>query len=482
MLLKIFFLVMEKAGDILIFFGRFHTLVVHLPIGFLFLAILFETLAYWPQFKSFKPVVPFIWLLGALTVTLAVVLGYMLSSGGGYDEDSLSLHKWSGFALCFFSFICYFYKKKLGPSPKNSTKYFYVFLIGVTSILLIQTGHVGGTLTHGPDYLAEYAPSAIRKFAGISEIKPQTQRRITTLDSADIFEDAVKPIVDSKCVGCHNKNKKKGQLILTSFDEMLAGGETAPGIIPGNLATSEIYRRITLPEGHEDFMPGEGKTPLSKEQISIIEWWIENNAPRNGSITSLSPNDKMVNTFKDFFGMNREFGMDVPPADPSLLKALAEKGYRINTLSKNTNLLEVKFKNKNSGKPETATLPGIKDQLIWLDLSNCGISDEDLKTIGSLPNLMKLNLHGNNISDNGVQYLAGLSKLEYLNLYDTNVTDDCIMSFASFEKLKRVYLWNTRVISDARVDSLRIKRPDLSIVYKLPFEPAVGAQPDSLRE
>ncbi len=43
-----------------------------------------------------------------------------------------------------------------------------------------------------------------------------------------------------------------------------------------NLSESELYRRITLDPGHEDFMPTDGKTPLTKSETEMIRWWIEN--------------------------------------------------------------------------------------------------------------------------------------------------------------------------------------------------------------
>ena len=460
---------MQSLSDLLTFFGRFHTLVVHLPIGFLFIAVLLEVITRWRAFRKHEPLVPFMWLLGAMSVCIAVVLGYMLSLAGDYDEERLAWHKWAGIALCVLSFVCYYFKARLNSARIKMIRNVYIGLVILTSSLLIQTGHLGGTLTHGPDYLVEYAPPVIRKLAGMDEKTSTVQKRIVSLDSADIFHDAVMPIISSKCSSCHNENKKKGKLVLSSFADIIAGGETAPGVVPGNLARSEIYRRITLPEDHEDFMPGEGKTPLSEEQISIIEWWIEKDAPPNGIIGGLSPNENMVQVFETFFGLNKDLEVNVSPADPNLLASLFKKGYTVKKLSSVSNFLEVKVRDKDFSKADIPALLGVKDQLAWLDLSNSGISDEDLKSIGALSNLTKLNLQGNNISDHGVQYLLSLSKLEYLNLYRTKVTDRSIMHFATLEKLKRLYLWDTGVTNDALVDSLTNHKPGLTVIYELPF-------------
>ena len=47
------------------FLGRFHVLVLHLPIGILLLAALLEVLVRFPRFRPFEPILPTIWLLGA---------------------------------------------------------------------------------------------------------------------------------------------------------------------------------------------------------------------------------------------------------------------------------------------------------------------------------------------------------------------------------------------------------------------------------
>jgi len=50
---------------------------------------------------------------------------------------------------------------------------------------------------------------------------------------------------------------------------------------------SELLRRISLPSDDEEFMPAEGKTPLTPEQVEIIRWWIAAGAPNGGTIGAL---------------------------------------------------------------------------------------------------------------------------------------------------------------------------------------------------
>src|SRR5690554_6975314 len=98
----------------------------------------------------------------------------------------------------------------------------YVFLPILA--LLTFTGHYGGNLTHGSTYLFQYAPNPLRVMAGL-EPKAAPRPPVTVLDSADVFLDVVHPLIQSKCNSCHNADKKKGQLLLTTYDDMLKGGK-----------------------------------------------------------------------------------------------------------------------------------------------------------------------------------------------------------------------------------------------------------------
>ena len=104
--------------------------------------------------------------------------------------------------------------------------------------------------------------------------KKEPRPKVTEIDSADIFLDMVLPMMENKCVSCHNDGKKKGGLKLDTYANMMKGGESGDVIVVGNANESELYNRITLPEDHDDFMPSEGKRPLTDTEVELIEWWI----------------------------------------------------------------------------------------------------------------------------------------------------------------------------------------------------------------
>src|SRR5690606_21325157 len=109
--------------------------------------------------------------------------------------------------------------------------------------------------------------------------KPIPRPPVTVLDSADIFLDAVHPLIQSKCQSCHNQDKKKGGLLLTSYEEMIQGGKNGSSVIPGDLENSVLYQRVNLPKTHDDYMPAEGKPGFNDCEPALVKWWIEKGAP-----------------------------------------------------------------------------------------------------------------------------------------------------------------------------------------------------------
>ena len=445
--------------DILSFFSRFHPLFVHLPIGFLCFAMLVEILYKWKKNTDILRTLPILWLATAISAVLSAGSGYFLSQGGDYDEDVLSWHKYGGIGIAVLSVAIYLLHaipafSKIAVGVTRTT------LVVISFMLLIFTGHWGGSLTHGSDYLTAVSDQE-QELAG-------TGSRINSLDSADIFKDAVMPIFQAKCVSCHNPEKKKGELLLTSYEEILKGGKTRAGVVPGNTATSEIFRRITLPKDHKEFMPSNGKKPLSETQTAILGWWIETGAHRDIAISKLDPDRKIADLFNDFFQLDRDaiLAYRADAASDDDIAALIRAGYQVNAVSKSNNLLEVKFNGNGQTKPDLALLSGVREQLVWLHLTSCNLVDDDLKALGELKNLYKLNLNRNKISDGGLVSLGSLSKLEYLNLYGNSITDSSISVFSSLPQLRKLYVWETGIDSAAAA-ALMSTNKQLDVVYRL---------------
>ena len=135
------------------FIGRFHPLLVHLPIGFLLLAIIFSFVSSNEKFAVLKQAVPFTLFIGSISAVLACITGYILSLSGDYNEETLTTHMYTGIAAAGVSIFAWLVSSsKLRNRVFQSGKIFSVSLVLIL-ILISVAGHYGGSLTHGDGYL-----------------------------------------------------------------------------------------------------------------------------------------------------------------------------------------------------------------------------------------------------------------------------------------------------------------------------------------
>ena len=62
--------------------------------------------------------------------------------------------------------------------------------------------------------------------------------------------------------------------LFDTYELLMTGGEDGPVIDPGKPDASEIIRRVSLPGDDDDFMPNDGKKPLTPSEIQLIGQWI----------------------------------------------------------------------------------------------------------------------------------------------------------------------------------------------------------------
>src|ERR1700760_4837175 len=85
--------------SLILFFGHFHPLLVHLPIDFLSLLALLELANRVHHFKHAAQARGVVLLFTVIAAVLTVLCGLMLATEGGYDPHLLAWHKWMGIAL-----------------------------------------------------------------------------------------------------------------------------------------------------------------------------------------------------------------------------------------------------------------------------------------------------------------------------------------------------------------------------------------------
>ena len=87
----------------------------------------------------------------------------------------------------------------------------------------------------------------------------------------------IRPILQARCNGCHQPAKAKGEYVTTTFDQLLAGGESGDAAIVAGKPDDSYLLYLITPEDDEAEMP-KGKTPLSAEQRALVTRWIAEGA------------------------------------------------------------------------------------------------------------------------------------------------------------------------------------------------------------
>ena len=226
-------------------------------------------------------------------------------------------------------------------------------------------------------------------------------------------------------------------LNLSTYGGLLAGGETGPAIVPGNAGQSEIYYRTTLASDHENFMPAEGRTPLTETQIEVIRWWIDAGAPTDTTLASLdvSAVESQLAAVLGLGGEAVTASREPVAADEAALRrAVRGRGFRARQRSQGDPSLTVSLAHSPTaliGAAHLEALAAAGEQIAELNLRRAGVGDEHLAVISELENLTHLSLAENDVSDEGVALLASLGKLESLNLTgNPEVSDAGVASLA----------------------------------------------------
>ena len=444
--------------EILQFFGRFHPVVLHFPIGFLFLGFIMQLMAQKPKFQNLQAAVGFTLVLGLISAAITTLLGYWLSTEGGYEEKLLNQHKWLGFATTVLAGMVYLIYRS------NSLKKIYLPLYGITIVALMVTGHLGGNITHGSDYLLENAPDGIRAAAGLPPKVKEESVVLANMDEAFIYKDLIRPIIDKKCVSCHNPGKVKGELLMNTVEGLQKGGKTGATIIPGDPEKSLMAVRINLPTTEKKHMPPRGKKQLDTDEKALIEWWIEQGADFSHQVLDVEVPEKIQNILdKRIPRESAVYAMDISAASAKTIAKSKAAGIQVYPIALESPLLQVSMTDQQDNIGQKVRLiKRLKENIVHLELSRSAITDDHIKTIAQFPNLVQLRLDGTGVTDVGLKQLAKLEHLEYLNLYNTQVTDDGIAFLSGLPKLKKLYLWQTEV-SDQGVQKVLASLPGINI-------------------
>ncbi|WP_315820393.1 c-type cytochrome domain-containing protein [Paraflavitalea speifideaquila] len=123
------------------------------------------------------------------------------------------------------------------------------FALGITAILLLAA-HWGGSITHGQNFV-------------LAPITPEKQKQVPLLEEAVVYADIIEPVLQAKCMSCHNNSKAKGELIMDTKEALLKGGKSGALWDTTQADGGLLIQRVHLPEEAKKHMPPIGKPQLT---------------------------------------------------------------------------------------------------------------------------------------------------------------------------------------------------------------------------
>ncbi len=197
---------LEMMSFVFPLFGRFHPILVHLPIGILVFGVVLIFLSK-KQDKTFLPAIQLAFLMGSIGGVLACISGFLQYQFEGFSWDTVKFHLIFGILTTAAGF--FFYRKSKKITDPSTLKWSSTALIGA----LLFTGHLGGTITHGEGYFTEVMPENLQSLFGGA---PSSAAPLSLPKKGwEEFTDHIIRAVDRKCKQQQStEGKKKGVVFL----------------------------------------------------------------------------------------------------------------------------------------------------------------------------------------------------------------------------------------------------------------------------
>jgi uncharacterized membrane protein len=415
----------KAHADWMQFLGRFHPLLVHLPIGFIVLLPLLEFAGMKRQ--SLRDAAGFVLWVAFASCVLAIVFGLLLAYGSGEIGSTVTGHMRGGIVLAIELLLLLVVRQSwlAGPQPRS-----FFILVTIVLVTLAWTAHHGGSLTHGSDYLTRYMPATLKRFVAPSAVSAHPH---------SFFARHVYTVLDTKCVACHGTNKEQGGLRLDSYESLMAGGKDGVVIAPRNPDGSLLLKKVTLPPNDPHFMPAEGRTPLTPEEIARIRAWVLAGASSDATsvpgIFIAEDQEEAPPPVGDYSGLMGE-----------IRQMQQSQGAKLVSVSANPSdglILRTTDAAASFDDAQLAKFQRFAPFIVEAELGRTAVTDAGVETLSQFTNLRALHLEDTAVSGRTLAKLSSLSQLSYLNLSGTKVTSEGIAIFKNKSSLRHLHLFNT---------------------------------------
>lgn len=274
----------EAPFDWRAFLAPFHTVTLHLPIGFVTIAVILEVYAFLRPSEALRRALTLILWVSGTSAVVVTLLGLFRAAGGGYEEEMLRHHEQYGIAVAFATLaiaLVHVIAYRRGEVRSRFLVAVYRLMLLGDMVLLTIAGHGGGNLTHGSKYLVEGAPAWAKQWleeraaAGGGGAGGGGKAADAPAGSGQVFAERIRPVLEKKCFSCHGPEKQKGDYRMDTVEGLFQAGESElDPIVANKPLESYLVELITLPKDDDAVMPPDGKEALTGDEILAILQWI----------------------------------------------------------------------------------------------------------------------------------------------------------------------------------------------------------------
>ena len=295
----------ESGSGIFRFLGRFHVLVLHFPVVLLMLAPCIELLSINKHFKTLKPIIPLLWLIGSISAIITVSLGLMLAANEGFKAEQVQSHQLGGMSVAILALFTLGLQQSSAQLKKRWLSYTYAGASSALIILIMVAAHAGGNLVHGDTYLTQHTPEPIKS---LLDLHKKTVVAVVVDDP--IFNEQVQPVINKYCMGCHGIDKQKGSVRFDTLNPDMVNGHDA-----------EKWHAALDMINSGEMPPAKEEQPSDDERRILVNWMTDNiklatAARKNDSTHPIRRLTKQqyTNSLQDLLGVKVNFG-DILPDD-----------------------------------------------------------------------------------------------------------------------------------------------------------------------
>jgi uncharacterized membrane protein len=482
----------DAVSPVLESIGRLHPIMVHLPLGLVFAAVVVELARLVQRRPSLSAFTPIALGLAALGAVVASGTGWFFSEGEA-DTSSLFWHRWLGIACAVVLIAVAWMAIRAARHTVNAAQITPIVrgVLLAAGLLVGWVGHLGGDMVWGENYVLQPilkawnggAPSA--SGANGDDATGSGAAAANVIGSGDsdadklaFYTSNVLPILQDRCYECHGNGKHKGGLSMDVRSSLVSRDSSGIWIVqPGDPAHSLMIERCLLPAEDDEAMPPQGDR-LKATELEFLRTWIAAGAvmPAGGGSIEANGSSGVRGAPVQESTADRRGPINAPksrsaglPAlsDAQIAEATALRGKGINAVpvSVGASTLSVSIPGgKGVGDADISALIPIAAQIEELSFARASVSDAGMMQMPSMPFVRSVRVDNTALTDIGITVLLSRTlEVETVNLVSSGATDGVFTVLAKLPRLQRVYVFDTQVTAQG-IDRFRATHPGVEIV------------------